>query len=287
MQDFLNDVNDQLSEYYDQLVYVFPRILLAIAFLVIFWMAVSLVIKYVRPILKEQLDDQLLARFIVRALKLTFFLIGLLIALHMMGLSGAAGALLGTAGVGAFVIGFALKDIFEHFLAGLVLAFNRPFRVGDTVELDGVKGKVLSLNMRNTHIKTFDGQDVYIPNGNIIKNALKNFTIDGFYRYDFTVGLDYGSDVTRAIQIVQEELKKIQDILQGDKAPTVVVGQLGESALELNIFFWLHTLDPEVSAGAVRTQAVDHVLTALSDAGFYLPGTIIELTKKGGGTVGI
>ncbi|HAZ24509.1 MAG TPA: mechanosensitive ion channel protein MscS, partial [Algoriphagus sp.] len=98
--------------------------------------------------------------------------------------------LLAGAGITAFVIGFALKDIGENFLAGILLAFKRPFKVGDTVDINGIRGVVLNLNLRDTQIKTPDGKDVFIPNATIIKNPLVNFTIDGFLRYDFIVGLD-------------------------------------------------------------------------------------------------
>jgi small-conductance mechanosensitive channel len=106
-----------------------------------------------------------------------------MVVFRFVGLTGVVSGLLAGAGISAFIIGFALKDIGENFLAGILLAFKRPFRVGDLVDIGGIRGTVLILNLRDTQIKTPDGKDVFIPNANIIKNPLVNFTIDGFISF--------------------------------------------------------------------------------------------------------
>lgn len=280
MTDFLNDVTAYMENYYQLMVELFPRILLSLLVLFISWMISLFTRNRLKVILNRKIDDPLLARFIIRIVRITVYIIAALLILKIVGLGGAATAVWGTAGVGAFIIGFAFKDIFEHFLAGILLAFDRPFRIGDIVELDGNKGTVVALTIRSTHIKTFDGQDVYIPNGNIIKNALKNYTIDGFWRHDFTIGLDYGSDVNKAIGIILDELKKIPEILKEAKEPAVVVSDLSPSTLNLLVLFWLDTFDKNINAGAVKVKAVNNVLAALDKAGFYLPSDIIEIKRK-------
>lgn len=280
MSEFFFDVLDQLQNYYEGLVVLFPKFLIGTIVLVLMWMVSSFTRSRLRVILTKRVEDQLLVRFILRVVKSVFVIVTLLILLQLVGLGGAAAAIWGTAGVGAFIIGFAFKDIFEHFLAGFLLAFNRPFRIGDIVELDGNKGTVVTLSMRNTHIKTFDGQDVYIPNGNIIKNALKNYTIDGFMRQDFVIGLDYGSDIDKAISIILRELNSIPGILKDEKLPSVAISELGTSSLNLGVFYWLDTFDKNVNGANVKVKAVRNVLEALVREGFYLPGDTIELKGK-------
>lgn len=280
MTEFITDVTNYMESYYQMLVELFPKILLSVVVLMISWL-ISLFIKNrLKHIFNRRIDDPLLAKFMIRVVKATVYIVAILLILKILGLGGAATALWGTAGVGAFIIGFAFKDIFEHFLAGILLAFDRPFRIGDIVELDGNKGTVVALTIRNTHIKTFDGQDVYIPNGNIIKNALKNYTIDGFMRHEFTVGLDYGSDVNKAIEVILNELDKIPEILKKAKAPAVLISDLSPSTLNLLVLFWLDTFDKNINAGNVKVTAVNNVLTALDNAGFYLPSEIIEIKRK-------
>ncbi|GEM_PF-2160817 len=73
----------------------------------------------------------------------------------------------------------------ENFLVGILLSFKRLFRIGDVVDINGIKGQMLTLNLRDTHTKTVDAKDVFIPNVTVVKNPLVNFSIGGFLRYDF------------------------------------------------------------------------------------------------------
>ena len=81
--------------------------------------------------------------------------------MQTMGLNGVAKGLLAGAGLSAFIFGFAFKDIAENFLGGLILAFNRPFSLNDTIQIRDFTGHVKALNFRTTHIKTFDEKDVF------------------------------------------------------------------------------------------------------------------------------
>lgn len=136
------------------------------------------------------MDDPLLADFLSKTVKAVILIAAGLIFLKTIGLGGTAGSLLAGAGVGAFILGFAFKDIGENFPAGIMLAFNRPFKVGDVVSLEGIEGKVSTMSLRYVHIKTADGRDIFIPNASIIKKPLINLTIDGDLRFDFTLGFD-------------------------------------------------------------------------------------------------
>jgi len=180
--------------YYDGVIEILPKFVVAtIAFSLIFFLANSGK-RIVTTRLSKQMDDPLLARFLGRVVKVAGILLAVMIGFQILGLGDIAAGVFAGASFSAVVVGFAFKDIGENFLAGIILAFNRPFRVGDTVELDGQKGVVVTLDMRTSHIKTFDGKDVYIPNASVVKTPVINYTIDGFIRQDFIVGLDYGSD---------------------------------------------------------------------------------------------
>jgi len=156
--------------------------------------------------------------------------------LKFVGWGDAAGGILATAGLSAFVIGFALKDIGENFPAGIAMTFNRPFKVGDVLETEGISGKIIGLNLWETLIKTFGGIDAYIPNGQILKNPLLNYTIDGFLRYDFEIKLEFESDIDRAVRLVMEALTKVEGLLQEEKPPAVTITGLATHALKLKVF---------------------------------------------------
>ena len=214
MENFFQDLLTQLQSYYDDFIVVLPKLLLAIVILtVLVWLS-NRTRSYLGKRLTKRMDDPLLARFIARLTRTALILVAVMIVLKIIGLTDVATGLITGASVSAIVVGFAFKDIGENFLAGIILAFNRPFGIGDIVELDGHQGKVIALNFRNTQIKTFDGKDIYIPNANLIKQPVTNFTIDGFQRYEFNFGVDYGSDVSRAIAVTVEVLNAIRGILK-------------------------------------------------------------------------
>ncbi len=232
--------------------------------------------------LVNRMDDDLLANFLANIFGALVILIGLLVVFRVIGLTGMISGMLAGAGISAFVIGFALKDIGENFLAGIILAFKRPFRVGDVVDVNGIKGQVLTLNLRDTQLKTGDGQDIFIPNALIIKNPLINFTIDGFMRYDFIIGLDYGSEYESAMQLVRDVIVEVPGILKDPKKPTVWVTELAESTLNLQVTFWINTFEPRIPDMDVKSAAILKVLVALEKAGFNLPARIVELKNYRG-----
>ncbi len=277
MERFIDDLIKQLDSYYDQLVVLLPRIVIMLLLLVFVHFIGRRLKKVTTNYLLERMDDPLLARFLGRTLQAILNIIALLLALKIVGLGGIASGLLASAGVGAFVIGFAFKDIGENFLAGIMLAFSRPFRVGDTVELDGCKGTVLALNLRNVQIKTFDGKDVYIPNANIIKDPVVNYTIDGFLRLEVTIGIDYGASLEEATRIILETVKTVPGVLKEGKLPSIAISELAPSTLNLTVYFWIDTYDPEMSGMIIKNEVISRLLTALDGAGVYLPGNVMEL----------
>lgn len=233
--------------------------------------------KIVRTRLNKRTEDSLLAAFIAGSIRLLIMLFGITLVLRFLGLTGAVSGLLAGAGITAFIIGFALKDIGENFLAGILLAFKRPFKVGDIVEITGISGKILALNLRDTQIKTLDGKDVFLPNASIIKTPLINFTIDGYLSYGFTVGLGYGCDYQKTIELITQTMQQVPGVLTGKKRPVAMVTEMGENALQVRVSYWVNTYDQKQPDALVRSQAILAVLKALEKAGVPLPGKIIEL----------
>jgi len=273
----LEELKFQLEAYYESALTYLPGLLIGFVILSISWILANSIKARLSKILITRSIDPLIAKFLGRLVKIVIVIIGFLLFLKFAGFGDVAAGVLGTAGLGAFVIGFAFKDIGENFLAGFILAFNRPFNIGDLVELNGEKGNIVGLNMRDTHLKTFDGRDVFIPNANIIKNTLVNYTIDGYIRNHVTFGIDYNSNVQEAIQIILETLNAIPGILKEIKAPSVAIDGLGSSTLNLNAYYWMDTFDKSVNGNKVKIEIVKNVLKNLKAKGVSTPGDIIEL----------
>lgn len=258
---------------------------ISLAILLGFYFLAAFLQKHLRRRLVARMDDDLLANFLSMIFRLLVMLAGFMVVFRFVGLTGVVSGLLAGAGITAFVIGFALKDIGENFLAGILLAFKRPFKVGDVIEINGIRGSVVSLNLRDTQIKTGDGKDVYIPNAKIITNALINFTIDGFLRYDFIIGLDYGSDYRKAMALILETAHKVPGVLKNRRKPNVWISDLAASTLNLQVTFWVDTLDDGPGDMEIKTNLIIEVLNALDQEGFNLPARIIELKNYQGNSL--
>lgn len=275
--EIINDLKAQIASYYENIIALIPKLSLAIIIVAI----ILTILRYLRKrsvkLLLTKAEDKLLIGFIDSIFRIINIVIGLLLFLYVIGQAGLASSMLGAATLSSVVIGFAFKDIAENFLAGVIMAFNRPFRIGDTVMTGNVEGTITEMSLRDTHIKTFDGKDVYVPNGQIIKNPLFNYTIDGFLRKSFSIGLDYGTDIEKARKIILDAVVGVQGILKEEKIPKTLIKELGASTIKVDIQYWIDTFEKQHSGTEIQSQAMKRVLNALEAAGVNLPGDIIEI----------
>lgn len=286
MDTFLDDLWKNCQEYYDGFVALLPKLALALILFAALILAANATRRFSQRRLTARMDDPLLARFIARLIGAAILVLAVMVFLQIVGLGAMAVGILSTAGVGAFILGFAFKDIGENFLAGVVLAFKRPFRVGDVVELNNHKGNVVMLNLRDTQIKTLDGKDIYIPNAMVVKNPVINYTIDGFLRLEFTIGLDYGSNFNRAAALILNAVRETPNVLTSkDKMPNIMISNLAASTLNMTVYFWIDTFDEQVVGKEVKNAVIENVLHALEKEDIYLPAEILEIKPYKNNTI--
>lgn len=200
-------------------------------------------------------------------------LLGLAVALNVVGLRTAASGLLAGGGITAVVLGFAFREIGENFLAGFLLAFSRPFKVDDIIQSGDFKGTVRGIEMRHTHIRTADGRDVFVPNSQIINSALINFTRDGLLRPAFTVGIDYADNAREACALLQKAAQQVRGVAAKPPASAVIAG-LESAWVQLEVAFWIDTFQEGVSLAKVRTEVMDGCRRSLLEAGFTLSSDV-------------
>ena len=171
------------------------------------------------------------------------------------------------------VLGFAFREIGENFLAGFLLAFSRPFKVGDIIQSGEFKGTVRGIEMRHTHIRTADGRDIFLPNAQIINSALTNFTRDGLLRPAFTVGIDYADNAREACDMLKEAAQQVPGVA-AEPAASAVVASLDAAWVQLEVAFWIDTLQQGVSLAEVRSQVIDSCRCRLREAGFTVSSDV-------------
>lgn len=278
MENIQKELYTVAEKYWDSFLLTLPKLVLGVLVFVIAIFIAFKISQLVRKGAASRVEDKLLANFLGRLTKWTLIIAGIILTMYVVGLAGIAGGLVAGAGISAFIIGFAFKDIGENFLAGMLLAFSRPFGIGDTVESNDIVGKVTALDMRNTHIKTFDGKDIFIPNAMIIKSPLINYTRDGYIRYDFVVGIDYDDNIEKVDHLIVEALKGVEGVLTSeDREPFVVADELATSTVNLRVYFWLDTFDYKISALNTQSRAIAAVKEVLLENNIVMPADILEL----------
>lgn len=256
MRNFIQDINAEVTSYYDFLIVFTPKLLLAVVVLIIAWLIARTIRRISDRRLKKQMHDPLLADFLSTMIQYIFILIGFLLALRILGFGGITASILAGAGISAFIVGFAMRDIGENFLAGILMAFKRPFRVGDFVETGAIKGRVLALNIRDTRLKTTDGKDVYIPNAMIIKNPLINYTIDGYLRYDVVLNLPSGSDYNALMETFRLSAEAVDGVIRKRRKVTVYVSAVNPAGIEITVSFWVDTFTTRETSDRIRSDVM-------------------------------
>ena len=269
---FYNDVINYFKANYINLVFI-------LLFLIVGFVLSTFIQQRIKLRLAKKSPNNITANFTSQLVGFILKSVVVFTTLYLLGLSSFTNKLLAGAGLLTFVIGFALKDIGENFLAGIILAFKSPFRLDDIIEVNGITGHVKDISIRETLVKTPDGKDVFLPNSIILKNPLFNYTIDGYLRYEFNIGIAYENNPTEAIKIVLETIKKVEGVLNGDKEPAVTVNEMGTSAININVKFWIDTFKSKKRAvhNSIRSQVMNDVIEALIANGFSLPASIVEL----------
>jgi small-conductance mechanosensitive channel len=273
-----NQILNPLIRVKDHLIDHFPSLFWGlISFFIM--LALGLLLKKVtQNRLKRRINDVLLVNFIGRVIVISFSILGLVFFLNAVGWGTAASSLLAGAGVTAIVLGFAFKDIGENFIAGFFLAFSRPFGIGDLIEVQGVKGTVRAMSFRTTHVRTFDGQDIYLPNAMLVKNPLSNYTKDGLLRHKFLLGIDYGDDAMRAMQLLSNKLKNIEGVEHSPGLkPFMLIEDFGTSTINLAIYFWTNESKGNKSIIDIKNEVMSSCLSTLATAGYTMPADIVEL----------
>lgn len=275
--DIMKDLEEQLVTYYDKLIVFLPKFFLGLILAFIVYKLLKVFGRRIRKFLDAKAVDKLMVNFFDGLVHVIIVCLSIFIFLYSIGQTGIASGLLGAATISSVVIGFAFKDIAENFLAGVILAFSRPFRIGDYVQTNSVEGNIVEMSMRETHLKTADGKDVFIPNGQLIKNPLYNYTIDGFIRGNFTVGVGYDSEVEKVRAQILEVVKTVPGVLLEEKLPRTHITKLNTNTVDIEVHYWINTLDKRYSGLEIKSQAQAKVLNALNSTNVSMPATIVEL----------
>ena len=275
-------ITESFQDFYQNLIDQLPGIGLGLLIIILGVLIGIWLGRFFTRRISARTEDPLMSRFLGKAIRFLIIITAIMVGLKAAGLGGIATGILTAAGASAVVLGFAFKDIGENFISGIILAFNRPFDVNDTVEIGENFGKVKALEFRYTKLKTFDGKDVYIPNSDVLTKPVTNYTEDGFFRWNFSVGIAYEDNIDGAKQTIMETLRKEPQVIEDELHKNFVIeDELGTSTVNLKVYFWVDTKDFRMQASITKGNVVRTVKEALMDKGYYLPADIQEIKLYG------
>ena len=213
-----------------------------LAFFITLWVTMQ-VTRFIRFILQ----DEILTHFemprgvpgaISLLVKITLMGLGIILAFGAAKIDlSQITILIGALGVG---IGFGLQNIFNNLISGLILAFERPIQTGDIIQIStlNLMGEVKEIGIRASTIRTFDGAEVIVPNGNLISNEVINWTLsDQRKRQEILVGVKYGTDTAKVLEILNSVVIEQNNVLKNPAPFNIFVG-FGDSSLEFRVLFW-------------------------------------------------
>ena len=209
----------------------------ALFILVAGWMVAGWVRTAVeRSLTRTAFLDATFKRPIARSARYAVLIVVLIAVLGQFGVETASIlAVLGTAGV---AIALALQGTLSNVAAGMMLLMLRPFRAGEFVDADGISGTVHEVGLFTTQLATADGVFLSVPNSQLWNRSIKNFSRNPTRRIDLVIGVGYGDNLTKALEVLENEFKSDQRLL-AEPAPQVMVSELGDSAVNITLRGWV------------------------------------------------
>jgi small-conductance mechanosensitive channel len=227
--------------------------------------------RFLRFVLDEDILPRLrLGRGVPHAVSATIrysvLLLGFFLALAAAGIDFNRFTLLaGAFGVG---IGFGLQNVVNNFVSGLILLFERPVQTGDTIEMGSILGEIRRIGIRSSTVRTWQGAEVIIPNSGLISDQVINWTLsDRERRIDIPVGVAYGTDPERVLEILTRVAQEHSDILESP-APMALFRGFGDSSLDFELRAWTHRA---VGWVAIQSELAVAINSAFRDAGITIP----------------
>lgn len=259
-----------------------PKLALGLVVFGLFFAAAGFVQRSVRRLTERAGRGPGVSRVVARLAGWGMIFAGLVVSLAVISPGMGASDLVQLLGIGGVAIGFAFKDILQNFLAGILILLNEPFRIGDQILVGDHEGTVEEVETRATTIKTYDGQRVVIPNGQLYTEAVVVKTAYDHRRFQYDFGIDYDDDVQLAHDLLEETLREIEGIAD-DPEPEVFAWELGGSSVNLRARWWIE--HARFSLVEVRGRVIQAVKEKFEANGIDFPYPIrdVRITE---GTMG-
>ena len=249
-----------------------PRIIGAVIVIIISFLVAKIAKKSFQKALQKTTGHEAALKFVGKTAYSICLTIGITIALSILGIdiSFIVGAV-------SFGLGFALKDILENYVAGVLILLQEPFKIGDIVKVYEHFGRIEEIQARSTFLRVWDGQRVVIPNSYMISNSLINYSTYPERRISIEVSVSFDTDLDKAMRVIFEAISAHQEVLK-EPVPAVMITEFGTSSINFVARFWI---DSSVSNWLKMTSdATKMIKQALDREGINIPFPITTLSMN-------
>jgi len=259
---------NQLRAMGEGLVQSLPSLVIALLVIIITWIIARFATKIADKLTQKTHMRASLQELVETAVRIGIWLIGLLVALTILLPDLTPSSLIAGLGVGTVAIGFAFQDIFENFLAGILLMVREKMRIGDYINCEDIEGRVEQISLRETHIRRLSNELTIVPNSILFKNPVEILTDKEQRRHEVICGVSYDTDLDEATDVIRKALEKCE-IVDASKAIDIFACEFNSSSVDFRIRWWsgAQQRDKHVSLDAV----IRAIKRALDDAGIEIP----------------
>jgi small-conductance mechanosensitive channel len=218
--------------------------------------------------MKRTRVDAALSYLLARMASAAVVIFGFLVASVIIFPTFSPGDLIAGLGITSVALGFAFKDILQNFLAGILILWQRPFKVGDLIRVKSYEGTVENINVRATYLKTSDNERVVLPNGDVYQDAILVRTAYPSRRVSFTLEIGYRNSIEEAREVIHRSLEEVPGVLKKPE-PLVYISNLASPLIELTVYFWIDSKSSRVSE--VKDRVASAIKSAIDDSSIDLP----------------
>ncbi|MBN1991794.1 MAG: mechanosensitive ion channel [Anaerolineae bacterium] len=262
-----NFFNAPIQKLLEEVLIFIPKLVVAIVIFLVMLYVANLAAKAVKNATQKRRFDAELSMLFCRLTRWSLIILGTIWALQQVSFN-VTGFVAGL-GIAGFTIGFALKDIAENFVAGILLLLQQPFDIGESIEVAGYSGTVTDIQIRATTIHTWDGLLVLVPNASVYTSAITNYSKVDKRRIGLDIGVGYETDLQKAHDTMLKVVSDLPGVIKDDPEPTVIFKEFADSAINASLYFWvdLHQADyfPTLDA------AVKAIKVAFEKEGINIP----------------
>jgi len=274
--DSLSNLVGKMQSWIDAIVLALPNIVLASIVLGISIFLARYFKNIVTKLLYRTTDNRTVVGVISNIAVAAFMIVALFVILNILNLSEAVTALLGTAGVIGLAVGLALQDPLINLFSGVLMSVRDYYQIGDLIETNGFFGKINKITLRSTVISQPDGQEVIIPNKEVLQNPLKNFSHNGRRRIELDCGVAYGDDLEKVEKIAIKAIEESGLDLRETNPIEFYYMEFADSSINFRIRFWKN-ITSQSDYYAARHIAIKAIKKAFDNNKITIPFPITSL----------